>query len=109
VPDPIAPGIPATHPTVLPAAPERIYDRWAISEIFIGGTGIGNDPASGHVRWRKYRQVDGTGAELAPPDDLLTMPLGDLYALAAQFPEVATALAAFVAAAVKVGVARGIL
>lgn len=102
-------GIPATRPTVLPAVPERVYDRWAIAEISVAGTGIGADTTSGYVRWRKYRVLSSGAQDLGPADEVLTMPLGDLYALAAQYPAVAQALEAFVAAAAQVAQARGLL
>lgn len=102
-------GIPATHPTVIPAQPSKTYDRWVISELNIAGTGIGNDIAGGYFRWRQHRQLDDGTYELGPPEASVTMPVPDIFALAAQYPEVAQALDAVVAAAVKVATDRGLL
>lgn len=102
-------AIPATNPTVLPAIPERVYDRWVIVEVLIAGTGTSEDPVRGQVRFRQYREMPGGAMDFAPPGAEAILLEPDLHALAAGDPEVAAALEAFRHAAVKQAQAQGLL
>lgn len=86
---PSIPDIPCTRPKTLPAipaVPERTFDRWAIAEVSITGSGIGANITGGYLRFVRYRVLDdGVTTEEDPEGSsgaLATAPIGDLYAKA---------------------------
>lgn len=101
--------IPATRPNVIPARAEAVYDQWVKAGLEITGSGVGTDIARGTALFRRARTLPGGGVELGPEDDVATLRLENLLALAAQYPEVAAALEAVDAALVTVAQDRGIL
>jgi hypothetical protein len=102
-------AIPATAPTVLPAIPERVYPLWIITEVLINGTGQPGDLLRGQVRFRQYRELGDGSIELAPPEAQAVLVEPDLYHLAAEDAQIASALDAFRDAAVKRAVALELL
>lgn len=103
------PKIPATNPTVVPAAAQRVYDQWKVSIVAFEGTGVGTDTTRGSITFRKARTLADGGEELGPPDDIAILNEGNLQALAAQYPKVRAALDAVAEAAIEVAMDRGLL
>lgn len=104
------PKIAATRPHVVEPTERKVYDQWAINGINTAGTGLAQDTARGSVSVIKYRDVPadgGTTEELAPPESGDRIELGDVYALAQQYPDLKTALDAFHAAVQQIMADRG--
>lgn len=101
-------GIPALHPTVVPARAEAVFDQYLISRSETSGTGIG-DKVRMIFRLRQYRITEAGAAELAPLSSEAEIVVPDVYALAATDADVAAFLALAVRLAAKLAVQKGLV
>lgn len=96
-------------PTIVPAQPEKTYDKWWV-ELHISGL----DKARAVVLLRKYR-IDENGAnEYAPNEPTVTFVVDDVMADAATRagegkPLLAQTASAILAAVVELGTERGLI
>jgi hypothetical protein len=99
--------IPASAPTVIPAIPEKVLDKWVIRHLSFQGDGI-RRPMVGMASFIKgHKAEDGTWTL----DDNIAANLHvpDVWAKAAQDPEVANAIAVLTAVVTKLGIQAGVL
>lgn len=108
--------IPTHNPLVLPATPERVYDRWWISRVNITTRNEGAPEMTDamFIEWRRYRQTD-TGYEFSP-EAPRQMNVDDVYALMVDETIsgearslVAEALEKFIGAVARVAAEKGII
>lgn len=106
---PAPPTVPASQPTVVPARPEAVFDRWVLAGLTIDGTNVGTDTAHGSATFRKARVLLDDQVELEPSGEMALLTINNLTELAMQFTSVRAALDAVVAALVEVATAQGLL
>jgi hypothetical protein len=98
----------ATNPVVVPAGPGATYNQWYMTILLVNAT-----PITAPAQIRLQRSLtDGSGNTVlmpGPPRETQVTINLDLFAASVEFPQIAQALAAVVAAVEAYGAAKGLL
>lgn len=99
--------VPGTPEVVIPAVPQRQYDRYWITRLRILSPDP-NAPTTALVILTKgCKNADGTW-ELSPnPEDVKTVEIDDVFAMAASNPDLAQVMGGLLAVIGAIGTAQG--
>ena len=96
--------IQATNPVVVPPVPQHVYDLWIIPQVTIEWMKV-TDPMTLIATFQSARRNEA--GQMEAGNLYKSIEIQDLWALAAQDAEVASAMTAFIAALTKVAKASG--
>ena len=104
---PLLPLTDATAPTVVPAAPEKTYGSWVLTSFMLtaGDPTSGKYAASAEMR-KAFNKGDGT-LDVSSVDPVVQLLIPDIFALAAEDPQLIAVMTALVAYIGDYGKAHG--